>query len=148
MKVAGLIKTVTTILKGPYKRNKTKFFGRVARHLFVRDPATRYTSYEVMFREFEKFAKLLELKLPQNFLNLATNYVDTKRRHEDIIGNWLVGYEALINQANLDISELFEFLKFIDIINPKYVNGLNKVLVALQEKSLDLFSWKSAKVER
>ena len=34
---AGIIKTVATLLEGPHNRNKTKYYGRVARQLFITD---------------------------------------------------------------------------------------------------------------
>ena len=129
----GLIKTVTTILEGPHKRNKTKYYGRVARSLFIGSQEESHAKYNRMFQDFEKLAKLLDITLPQLYSNLSLKLVERNQQMHQQAANWLINHEKIITKENLDISELFEFMKLIYRLNSQYFEGLSAISEIIHE---------------
>jgi hypothetical protein len=130
----GLIKVAATLQKGPHGRNKVKYFGRVARNLFVGSEKISLESYTKRFEEFEKLANFLELHLPEGYSNLPQKLLETKQHYYRVLGTWLVEYEDLIVKEKLDIGALYDFLKMINEINPKYNELFNEVFTLLQNQ--------------
>lgn len=130
----GLIKIVATLQKGPHGRNKVKYFGRVARNLFVSSEAVSLSKYSEQFVEFQKLANILQLSLPKNYSNLPQLLLKTKQQFYKVLGNWLVDHEELIEREKLDLGILYEFLKMINGINPKYTDLFNEVFSLLKQE--------------
>lgn len=128
----GLIKVVTTILEGPHKRNKTKYYGRVARNLFVGSLEMSTKKYEGMFQEFSKLASCLKIELPHNYSYLPDYVVEMNQNLYQELAKWLIKNEEIIIKENLEMSELFDFLKFIIRINPLYFANLKEVSETLR----------------
>ncbi|MFX0172183.1 MAG: winged helix-turn-helix domain-containing protein [Candidatus Hodarchaeota archaeon] len=128
----GLIKVVTTILEGPHKRNKTKYYGRVARNLFVGSLEISAKKHEGMFLEFRKLANCLNIELPYNYSKLPEYIVEMNQNLYQRLAKWLIKNEELIIKENLEMSELFDFLKFIIRINPIYFTNLKDISKTLQ----------------
>ena len=134
----GLIFKVATLHEGPYGRNKTKYFGRVARHLFVSSDEEIYEKYKAQFEEFQKIAELLDFKLPDDYSNIPKEITKTHERFHRAFGEWLIQHEELIEEKQLDMSLLYDFLKCVNYINPKYINLLTDLLQVLQQNIKDL----------
>lgn len=130
----GLIKIIATLRKGPHGRNKVKYFGRVARNLFVSSEAESLSKYTEQFDEFQKLANILHLSLPQDYSNLPQKLLETKQHFYKVLGNWLVNHEELIEREKLDLGKLYEFLKMINGINPKYPDLFNEVFSLLKKE--------------
>ncbi|MFX1285591.1 MAG: hypothetical protein ACFFB5_18270 [Promethearchaeota archaeon] len=130
----GLIKVVATLQKGPHGRNKVKYFGRVARNLFVGSEKISFESYTKRFNEFQKFANILELSLPKDYSNLPQKLLETKQQYYKVLGNWLVDHEDIIAKEKLDMGVLYDFLKMINEINPKYKEHFNEVFILLKKE--------------
>ena len=131
---AGIIKTVATLLEGPHNRNKTKYYGRVARQLFITDQEQRYTKYGNQFREFKKLAGLLNINLPEYFLDLPDKFVDLSQKRYSALAHWLSSHNSLIRSEKLDDSEIFEFLKLIDRFNPEHRNLLGEIFEIVEKE--------------
>ncbi|MHA2032826.1 MAG: winged helix-turn-helix domain-containing protein, partial [Candidatus Kariarchaeaceae archaeon] len=106
----GMIKEVATLLEGPHKRNRTKYYGRVARHLFITDQQQSYERIGKQFGEFKRLADLLEIELPENFLELPKKYVELSQKHYSTLAHWLSSHESIIEREKINDSEIFEFL--------------------------------------
>ena len=130
----GLIKVVTTLQKGPHGRIKVKYFGRVARNLFVGSEKISLASYTTRFKEFEKLASLKGLSLPKGYSDLPQKLLETKQHYYRVLGTWLVDHEDVIAKEKLDIGALYDFLKMINEINPKYNELFNEVFTLLQNQ--------------
>ncbi|MHA2226920.1 MAG: hypothetical protein ACXAC8_17025 [Candidatus Hodarchaeales archaeon] len=134
LKEAGFIIEAATLLEGPKKRNKTKYFGRAARFLFATDQVESLSKFESKFREFERFAHLLGISVPTNFLTLPKKYLEIYTLHTKRIANWFASYETTILEENIDFSEVFEFLKFINRIDPEFVKMFKEVSEKVQDE--------------
>ena len=134
----GLIMKVTTLHEGPHGRNKTKYFGRVARNLFLTSTKETCDNYKSQFDEFRKMAKYLDIKLPGNFSEIPEKFNNTSERFYRELGKWITDKEELIEEKKLDTGLLFEFLKKIYSVHPDYNQMLNEtfeiVLREIQEK--------------
>ncbi|MFX0126255.1 MAG: hypothetical protein ACFFAE_21725 [Candidatus Hodarchaeota archaeon] len=130
----GLIKVVTTLQKGPHGRNKVKYFGRVARNLFVGSEKISLMNYTTRFEEFQKLANILDLSLPRDYSNLPQKLLETKQQYYKVLGNWLVDHEDKIAKEKLDIGILYDFLKMINEINPKYNDLFSEVFFLLKNE--------------
>jgi DNA-binding transcriptional ArsR family regulator len=130
----GLIKVVATLQKGPHGRNKVKYFGRVARNLFVSSEDLTISHYTEQFGEFQKLAKFLNLSLPDNYAELPQKLLETKQEFYKVLGTWLIEHEDLIVRENLDLGALYEFLKVINAIHPKYYELFNEVFSLLKQE--------------
>jgi DNA-binding transcriptional ArsR family regulator len=131
---AGMIKIVTTLLEGPYKRNKTKYYGRVARNLFITDQEKSYSTYESQFNEFKKLADLLNLPINENLSEVAKKLVEVNQVHNQRIAKWLMSKEDLIEQEELNTSEIFEFLKLIDRFDPEYATLFKRITDPIKDE--------------
>ncbi|MFX0210517.1 MAG: hypothetical protein ACFFDT_31345 [Candidatus Hodarchaeota archaeon] len=130
----GLINVVATLQKGPHGRNKVKYFGRVARNLFVSSEEVSLSNYTERFNEFEKLANILQLSLPKDYSKLPQKLLETKQQNYKVLGNWLVDHEDFVAEEKLDIGVLYDFLKMINEINPKYNNLFNEVFSLLKKE--------------
>lgn len=74
----GLSKVVTTLQKGPHGRFKVKYFGRVARNLFVSVEEVSLSYNTKRFSEFQKLTNILQLSLPKDYSNLPQKLLETK----------------------------------------------------------------------
>jgi DNA-binding transcriptional ArsR family regulator len=128
----GLIKVVTMLLEGPHKRNKTKYYGRVARNLFIGSLEISIKKYEGMFLEFRKLANCLNIELPHNYSELPKYIVEMNQNIYQSLAKWLIKNEELIIRENLEMSELFDFFKFIIRINQVYFTDLRDISETLQ----------------
>lgn len=131
---AGMIKVVTTLLEGPFNRNKTKYYGRTARHLFITDQEKSLSTYETQFNEFKKLASLLNIPIEENIINIAKRFVDVNHEHNQRIAGWLTNKEDLIEQEELSTSEIFEFLKFIDRFDPEYAKLFESISKVIKDE--------------
>ena len=52
---------------------------------------------------------------------------------EQALGNWLVKHEDTISEAGLNLNDLFDALKMIDSVNPRYVELMKRI-----QQSLDI----------
>jgi hypothetical protein len=134
----GLIKVVATLHEGPHGRNKTKYFGRIARNLFTSSQDSMVENYKAQFNEFQKLAKFLGFKLPTNYPEIPKRISETHINFHRLFGEWLIKYEDLIGEQHLNMSLLYDFLKCVNSINPDYINLLNDVLQILQDNIQDL----------
>ncbi|NPD89020.1 MAG: winged helix-turn-helix transcriptional regulator [Asgard group archaeon] len=129
----GLIKVVVTLNEGPHGRNKTKYYGRISRHLILYNIDEECENYKLQFKEFEKLAKFASIKVPKNLTDIGKQYSDKKKENYQILGKWLIDHEEIIEKENLNLSLLFEFLKNIVSIHPEHVNQLGDLFSVLQE---------------
>jgi hypothetical protein len=113
----GLIVVVTELLEGPHKRNKTKYYGRVAKQLFITDEEESLQMYKRRFDAFERIAKVLGLPLPEDYADFPNRYLTLKKARYKAIENWVVKNERAIydmSQENQDFGDVYEFLKMMD----------------------------------
>ncbi|MFX0062863.1 MAG: hypothetical protein ACFFC7_11845 [Candidatus Hermodarchaeota archaeon] len=134
----GLIKIVATLQKGPHGRNKVKYYGRIARNLFISSGAEGVSIYTERFDEFRKLADILGIPLPDNYSIIPQKLLETRRQFYKVLGNWLANHEELIAKENLNMGKLYDFLKMINEINPKYINLLNEVFSQLKQEISEL----------
>lgn len=132
----GLIKEVIILHEGPHGRNLTKYYGRVARNLILSNIDEECDNFKMQFDEFQKFAKHIKLELPKDYSKKAKQYNDLKQKYNQILGKWLVDHENIIEEENLNLNLLFEFLKNINAIHPEY-NEFLKDLFNLIKKKID-----------
>jgi len=130
----GLIETVAILQEGPHRRNKTKYFGRVARNLFLSSTHDTCEKYQLQFTEFQILANLKGLELPKNFQEIPKQLIETQEEYYKVLGKWLTDNEDFIIKNNLEMNLLFDFLKLIYSIHPSYIKLLNNVLNAIQEE--------------
>lgn len=122
----GLITTVSQLLEG---RHKVAYYGRSAQHMFVRDPETRRQKYDARFRQLTKLVKAVDPGINVSSIrSISKQFHDLKREREQALGEWLVENEKLILSKGLEVSELFEILKILDSVNPRYVDLLGGIL--------------------
>ncbi|MGY5879328.1 MAG: hypothetical protein RTV31_03710 [Candidatus Thorarchaeota archaeon] len=115
----GLIFIVTRILEG---RHKVAYYSRSAQHLFIRDTDSRLEAYERQLDALEKLAQVVPLqKSLQNLSSTPKEYQKIKMDREQALGEWLVTHEDIINEKELNISDLFDALKLIDAVHPRYI---------------------------
>ncbi len=129
----GLIEIVTTLNEGPFKRNKTKYFGRVARNLFVSSQQYIYENYKKQFDEFQKFTKLIGLNLPTNYSDIPKQISETNNHFFRVFGGWLIKYEELIDKNQIDMNLLYEFLQTVNCTHSNYINLLNDLSQVLKK---------------
>ncbi|MFW9906506.1 MAG: hypothetical protein ACFFFH_19495 [Candidatus Thorarchaeota archaeon] len=122
-----LIEIVATLLEGPHRRNKTNYYGRVARNLFVSSSQYIYENYKTQFDEFQKFTKLIGLDLPTNYSNIPKQFSETNKHFFRVFAEWLIKYEELIDKNQIDMNLLYEFLQTVNCIHPIYINLLNNL---------------------
>lgn len=134
----GLIKIIATLHEGPHGRNKTKYFGRIARNLFVSSQDYMVESYTAQFNEFQKLAKALGFKLPADYPEIPNRISETHINFHKLFGEWLIKHEVLIGEEQLDMNLLYEFLKCVNSVHPDYINLLNGVFQTLQNNIQDL----------
>ncbi len=134
----GLIDVVATLHEGPHGRNKTKYFGRVARNLFVSSSQYIYENYKAQFDEFQKFTRLISLSLPTNYSDIPKCISETNEDSFRVFAKWLIKYEELIDENQIDMNLLFEFLKTVNSIHSDYINLLNELSKVLQKNIPDL----------
>ena len=116
----GLVKTVAILHEGPHGRNKTKYFGRVARNLFLTSTKETCDNYNAQFKEFQKLANFRGINLPDNYSEIPERFNNTSERFYRILGKWITEHEELIEEKKLDTGLLFEFLKKIYSVHPEY----------------------------
>ncbi|MFX1286472.1 MAG: winged helix-turn-helix domain-containing protein [Promethearchaeota archaeon] len=136
----GLIKKVATLLEGPEKRNKTKYYGRVARNLFVSSRQYIYENYRLLFDEFHKFASLIGLNLPTNYSDIPKQFSETNEHFFRVFGEWLIKYEELIDKNQIDMNLLYEFLQTVNCTHSNYINLLNDLSQVLKKNIPNLNS--------
>jgi hypothetical protein len=134
----GLIFKVATLHEGPYGRNKTKYFGRVARNLFVSSEEHIFEKYNSQYEEFQKIAKILDFKLPDNYSKLPKEITETHEHFHRVLGEWLIKHEELIEEKQLNMGLLYDFLKSVNYIHPAYINLLTDLFNVLQQNIQDL----------
>ncbi|MHA1978835.1 MAG: hypothetical protein ACW98F_18965 [Candidatus Hodarchaeales archaeon] len=127
----GLIKIVALLHEGPHKRNKTKYFGRVARNLYLTSTKETCDNYKLQFDEFQKLADILGIKLPENYSEIPERFNNTSEHFYRVLGKWITNHEEIIGEKKLDISLLFEFLKKIYSVHPEYNKMLDETFQIL-----------------
>jgi len=85
-----------------HRRNETKYYGRVARHLYITDQEQSYTKYIEQFREFAKLAISLKIELPDDFLDIPKKYVEVSQKHYSTLANWLSSHQSIIEDEKID----------------------------------------------
>ncbi|UCG02818.1 MAG: helix-turn-helix transcriptional regulator [Candidatus Heimdallarchaeota archaeon] len=133
-----LIEIVVTLLEGPHGRNKTNYYGRVARNLFVSSMQYVYDNYKKQFEEFQKFTDLIGLDLPTNYSDIPKHFSDTNEHFFRVFGEWLIKYEELVDKNQIDMNLLYEFLQTVNCIHSNYVTLLNDLSQVLQKHIPDL----------
>jgi Fe2+ or Zn2+ uptake regulation protein len=115
-----LIHVVSTILE---KRHKVAYYGRSAHHLFIRPAESRLQSIVELSEEFSQFAKALNIDLDHRiFESLPEDYHNLKRKREEVLGQWIVSNEEILQEKNLDLNKVFDFMKLIDTVNSEYLS--------------------------
>ncbi|MFW9854879.1 MAG: hypothetical protein ACFFFG_07445 [Candidatus Thorarchaeota archaeon] len=113
----GLIKVIAELLEGSHKRNKTKYYGRVARHLFISDEEESLQKYRRLFDAFQRVVMAMGVPLPEDYEKLPVKYQRIKNTRYKAIENWFIKNEKIIyeiSEQNRDLSEVYEFLKLMD----------------------------------
>jgi DNA-binding transcriptional ArsR family regulator len=129
----GLIKEVITLPEGPHKRNLTKYFGRVARNLLLSNIDEEHDNFKRQFDEFQKFANLINLELPDDYSQKANQFNDLKQKYNQILGKWIIDHEEIIVQEKLNLNLLFEFLKSVNSIHPEYIGFFKELFDLIQD---------------
>lgn len=125
----GLIFVVTRLLEG---RHKVAYYSRTAQNLFIRDTEARLHGYKRQLEALESLAKAASLsKSLQNLQGVAEEFQRIKMEREQALGEWLVNYEHIVDAEGLNISDIFDALKLIDIVHPRNVKLLESHLRAL-----------------
>jgi len=131
-----MIKEVATLNEGPHGRNKTRYFGRVSRHLIVYNIDEECENFKLQFKEFENFAKLIGLNTPENLPSIGEKFSDLRKEKYQILGKWLIDQEEIIEKKNLDLNLLFDFLKNVVSIHPEYLKLFGDLFKLIQ-KNID-----------
>ncbi|MFW9843526.1 MAG: hypothetical protein ACFFEV_03005 [Candidatus Thorarchaeota archaeon] len=127
----GLLFVVTRLLEG---RHKVAYYSRTAQHLFIRDTESRLEAYERQFEALEKLAQTTPLKKTLHDLSShPEKFQQIKMEREQALGDWLVKHEDIIGDAGLNLNDLFDALKMVDSVNPRYISLLARI-----QKSLDI----------
>ena len=129
-----LVKIVAILHEGPHGRNETKYYGRVARNLFLTTTKETCDNYTAQFSEFQKFANFLGMKLPENYSEIPERFNKTSERFYRVLGKWITEHEELIEDKKLDTGLLFEFMKKIYSVHPEYNQLLNETFEAISRE--------------
>ncbi len=133
LKDAGFIQVGAILLEGPDHRIKTNYYGRVARNLFITDQELSLEASKQQFMEFEKLAKKINLPLPKDFISLPRKYHDLMNERYKLLANWLVKQEPILEEGQINISDVFEFLKILDRLNPEFSQILGDLASVFQD---------------
>ncbi len=134
----GLIKEIAILHEGPYGRNLTKYYGRVARNLILSNVDEEHGNIKQQFEEFRKFATLIGFDLPNDFSEKTEKFNNLKQNYYQILGKWLVDHEELLVNEKLDLNLLFDFLKNVNTIHPNYIVLFEDLFKNLRDNIKDL----------
>ncbi len=134
----GVIVVVTELLEGPHNRNKTKYYGRIARHLFISDEAESLLKYKRRFKAFKRLAEAIGLTLPEDYEEFPIRYLNIKKNRYKAIENWFVKHEKTIyeiSEQQQDFGEIYEFLKDMDShFSSKYIDISSDFVELIQQE--------------
>lgn len=131
---ANLIITVASLKEGPQGKNKTNYYGRVARNLFVSDEEGSQKRYKRRFDEFKRLAKFIDFPLPENYEKLPIEYQKLKKHRNNLIADWIIKNENAITDSKSNLGEIYEFLTMVDALDPAYNMLLGDFLINIQKE--------------
>jgi len=121
----GVIKVVKKITEG---RHNVAYYGRTSKAILTRDPEESLEKYSAKFIEAGRWTKA---KYPDfdagQIMGLAEEYLQIKQRRDRELSKWVNENEELLRLHDIDLGQVFEFLKTLDSVNPEYVDFLNKI---------------------
>lgn len=121
----GAIKVVTKLLE---KRHKIAYYGRVARLILTRDPEESLATYRRRFEEMGKLVRAMRPDIdPARFDGLPEEYLEIKRRRDNMLADWIARYDALMSAEGIDSILVFELLKDIASASPENIGFLRRV---------------------
>jgi DNA-binding transcriptional ArsR family regulator len=120
----GVLQIVTRITEG---RHNVAYYGRTSKAILIRDPAESLERYAGRFMEMSKLTKI---KHPDFDLDkaqgLAEEYLKIKQGRDQALSMWVNEHEEQLREHEIDLAQVFEFLKTLDSVNPRYIEFLEK----------------------
>ncbi|MFX0185566.1 MAG: hypothetical protein ACFE95_20975 [Candidatus Hodarchaeota archaeon] len=131
---AELIQTVTILRKGSHN---TAYYGRTARIFLHTDPVKNEKKISQAFSAIKQFAKVKNPDLNEEKIDdFLERYLSREKQRSERISKWLIQYESLIVENNIDLSSIFKSLEILDAINPENVQILKELQDTLKFESL------------
>jgi DNA-binding transcriptional ArsR family regulator len=131
---AELIQTVTILRKGSHN---TAYYGRTARIFLHTDPVKNEKKISQVFSAIKQFAKVKNPKLNEEKIDdFRERYLSHEKQRSERISKWLIQYESLIVENNIDLTSIFKFMEIIDTINPENIQILKELQDTLNFESL------------
>lgn len=131
---AELIQTITILRKGSHN---TAYFGRTARIYLHADPVKHKKKLSQAFLAIKQFAKVKNPELnEEKFDDFRERYLSREKKRSERISKWLIQYESLIVEKNIDLTSFFQFMEILDTINPENIQILNELQDTLKFESL------------
>ncbi|MFX0152044.1 MAG: hypothetical protein ACFFAJ_14745 [Candidatus Hodarchaeota archaeon] len=131
---AELIQTVTILRKGSHN---TAYYGRTARIFFHTDPVKTEKKISEAFAAIKQFARVKNPDLNEVKIDdFRERYLSHEKQRSERISKWLIQYESLIVENNIDLTSFFKFMEILDTINPEIIQILKELQDTLQFESL------------
>jgi predicted ArsR family transcriptional regulator len=131
---AELIQTVTILRKG---NHNTAYYGRTARIYLHTDPVKKEKKISLAFLTIKQFVKVKNPELnEEKFDDFHERYLSREKQKSERISKWLIQYESLIVENNIDLTSFFQFMEILDTINPENIQILKELQDTLKFESL------------
>ncbi|MFX0052294.1 MAG: hypothetical protein ACFE8U_13505 [Candidatus Hermodarchaeota archaeon] len=131
---AELIQTVTILRKGSHN---TAYYGRTARIFFHTDPVKTEKKISEAFAAIKQFVRVKNPDLNEVKIDdFRERYLSHEKQRSERISKWLIQYESLIVENNIDLTSFFKFMEILDTINPEIIQILKELQDTLQFESL------------
>ncbi len=131
---AELIQTVTILRKGSHN---TAYYGRTARIYLHTDPVKHEKKISQAFSAIKQFAKVINPEFnEEKFDDFRERYLSREKQRSERISKWIIQYESLIVENNIDLTSFFHFMEILDTINPENLQILKELHDTLKFESL------------
>jgi DNA-binding transcriptional ArsR family regulator len=131
---AELVQTVTILRKGSHN---TAYYGRTARIFLHTDLVKTEKKISEAFAAIKQFAKVKNPDLNEEKIDDFRNrYLTREKRRSERISKWVIQYESLIVENNIDLTSFFRFMEILDTINPENIQLLKELQDILLFESL------------
>lgn len=130
----NLIQTVTILREG---RHNTAYYGRTARIYLHTDLEKIVKKTSQSFSAIQQFGTIKNPDFDhKKFAELTEKFLEYEKRRSERISKWLIQYESVIIEENLDLTSFFHFMEIMDNSNPTYQAILNELKALLLFDSL------------
>lgn len=127
---AGLIQTVTILREG---RHNTAYYGRTARIFNHMDFKKIEEETKNNFSAIQKFGAVQNVNFDnKTFNDLLKRYLNYQKSKDERLSKWLIQYESIIIENNINLTDFYRFMELMDTINPEYLEIFKELQKTLQ----------------